>query len=79
MGPYRKIASADYLSLLVDRVYSGAIMEMRPTHDIAAIGAILMMFLGAFSLPKSSLGLIPIIAGGAVMLFLMLNAVRKKP
>ena len=52
-------------------------MEMQPKHDIAAIGAILLMFLGAFSLPKSSLGLIPIIAGSAIMLFLMMKALRK--
>jgi hypothetical protein len=38
-----------------------------------------MMFAGAFLLPVSPLGLLPIIGGAVVLLFLILKALRKEP
>ena len=53
-------------------------METRTKLDFVAVGAILIMFLGAYTLIFSRLGLVLIIAGALVMLLLMLNALRKE-
>lgn len=45
--------------------------------DILAAGAILAMFLGAYTLTTSRLGLVLIMGGSIVMLLLILNTYRK--
>ena len=51
-------------------------MDTQSKRDLMAGGAILLMFLGAFLLSVSSLGLL-LIGGGAVLIFtLILKVVR---
>lgn len=54
-------------------------MTRESKRDLAAAGAILTMFLGAFILPVSPFGLLLIAGGAMAMLLLMLNALRKDP
>ena len=53
-------------------------MEGQSKLDLVAAGAILIMFLGAYTLTLSRLGLVLIIAGAIVMLLLILNICRKQ-
>ena len=46
--------------------------------DLVAAGAILIMFLGAYTLTLSRLGVVLIIGGAIVMLLLILNTYRKQ-
>jgi hypothetical protein len=48
-------------------------IDSQSKRDLTAGGAILLMFVGAFILPVSSLGLLPIIVGAFVILFLILK------
>ena len=54
-------------------------MDNQSKLDLIAAGAILTMFLGAYGLTLSRLGLVLIVSGAVVMLLLMLKAVRKRP
>jgi len=60
-------------------VTAGGFMDRGSKRDLAAAGSILTMFLGAFILPVSPVGLLLIFSGALVMLLLMLNALRKEP
>lgn len=53
-------------------------MESQSKLDLIAGSAILLMFVGAFIFPLTSLGLILIAAGVIVMLLLFLKIVRKE-
>ena len=52
-------------------------MESQSKLDLVAASAILIMFVGAYTLTLSRFGLILIIAGVLVMLLLMLKALRR--
>jgi len=52
-------------------------MDSQSKRDVTAGGAILLMFLGAFLLSVSSLGLIGIGVGAFLLLMLILKAVRE--
>ena len=54
-------------------------MDSQSKLDLIAAGAILTMFLGAYALTLSRLGLVLIVGGAVVMLLLMLQALRKRP
>jgi hypothetical protein len=54
-------------------------MDSQSKLDLIAAGAILSMFLGAYALTVSRMGLLLIVGGAAVMLVLMLRAVRNRP
>jgi hypothetical protein len=53
-------------------------MDSQSKLDLVAGGAILIMFLGAFILIVSSLGLFMIAGGAVVMLFLFLKTLRRQ-
>ena len=53
-------------------------MGNQPKQDLAAVVAVSVMFAGAFILPVSSLGLLPIAAGAIVIGLLMLKTLRSK-
>ena len=52
-------------------------MESLSKLDLIASGAILIMFVGAYTLTLSRFGLILIIASVLVMLFILLRALRE--
>lgn len=54
-------------------------MSSQPRHDLIAAISILAMFVGAFLLPITWLGLALVSAGAAAILFLMARAVRARP
>jgi hypothetical protein len=51
-------------------------MDRQSKLDLAAAGAILVMFLGAYALTVSRWGLLLIVAGVVAMLFLFSTAIR---
>jgi hypothetical protein len=53
-------------------------MEGQSKPDLVAAGAIVAMFLGAYALTISRLGLVLIIGGAIAMLLLILNICRKQ-
>jgi hypothetical protein len=53
-------------------------MDSQSKRDLTAGGAILLMFLGAFILSVSSLGLLVIAGGALLILTLILKAVREQ-
>lgn len=53
-------------------------MEGQSKPDLVAAGAIFAMFLGAYTLTISRLGLVLIIGGAIAMLLLILNIYRKQ-
>jgi hypothetical protein len=55
---------------------AGGLMDRQSKLDLAAAGAILVMFLGAYGLTVSRWGLLLIVAGVIAMLFLLSTAVR---
>jgi len=57
---------------------TGGLVSTQTRNDLVAGGAILMMFLGAFILTVSSIGLVLIVCGVGVMLLLFLTTFRKR-
>jgi hypothetical protein len=57
---------------------TGGLVSNQTRNDLVAGGAILMMFLGAFILTGSSIGLVLIACGVGVMLLLFLTTFRKR-
>lgn len=53
-------------------------MEGQSKLDLVAAGAIVIMFVGAYTLTLSRLGLVLIIGGAIVTLLLILNTYRKQ-
>ena len=54
-------------------------MNSQMKEDLAAGAAVLIMFVGAFTLVISSLGLLLIAAGAMLLLMFVLKALRKEP
>ena len=54
-------------------------MNSQMKEDLAAGTAVLIMFVGAFTLMVTSLGLLLIAAGAILILMLVLKALRKEP
>lgn len=54
-------------------------MDRQLKLDLIAASAILAMFLGAYMLTVSRWGLLMIVGGGLVMLFLFLTVLRSEP
>jgi hypothetical protein len=53
-------------------------MNGQSKQDVVACAAVLLMFIGAFILPSSSLGLFLIASGAIVVLFLVLKVLCKE-
>jgi hypothetical protein len=53
-------------------------MDRQSKLDVAAAGAILVMFIGAYALTISRWGLLLIVAGVVAMLFLFSTAIRTR-
>lgn len=56
----------------------GCLVDSQSKRDLIAGAAILAMFIGAFTLTVSSLGLFLIVGGAIVMLFLFVTTSRTK-
>ena len=54
-------------------------MESQSKLDLVAASAILVMFLGAYALTLSRLGLVLIVVGALVMFLLILKTLLKAP
>ena len=54
-------------------------MNSQMKEDLAAGAAVLIMFVGAFTLMVTSLGLLLMAAGAILILMLVLKALRKEP
>jgi hypothetical protein len=57
---------------------AGGLMDRQSKLDLAAAGAILVMFIGAYALTISRLGLLLIVTGVVAMLFLFSTAIRTR-